>query len=577
MPLDPITLEVLLSRLQEIVATMEHLLFHSGYSTILRESYDGSAGITDQRGHPVIGSGMPGHLPPYHITVQGVLNQYPLEDMRDGDSFVMNDPYWGGTAHSPDLAIVTPVFWEGRVIAFCVSIAHKPDIGGMVPGSAAAAAREVYHEGLLLPGVRYWTSDGIVPEIDAIIRRNSRQPEVISGDLRAQVGCTKTGGAKLIELCEEYGGATMVGVLQTLQDLSERRVRRGLAEWPDGEAEGEIQLAPDGVVTDTLVRFHVQVIKAGDTITFDFSGSSPSFRGPQNLRPQSAEAAAMLALVSYVDPTIPINYGCRQPIRFVFPEGSVVNPRFPTPVGSYFASTVMLYSAILKALAHFNPPRAVASMGFGTSGPGLGYRQGRAGKPAVQYEILVPSMGASSSTDGAFVVTPMGHITPNTPVEILETEFPVRVERFEPRIDSAGPGYNRGGLGYRKTYRTLTDAVLNFRRMRAQGVWGVFGGGAPAEPVCSVNTGAETEERLAFPVTRDLPEGQTVEYQGQGGGGYGDPFTREPGRVLEDVLNGYVSVESAAADYGVAIDPARWAVDEAATTRLRERAPVGVG
>ncbi|MEK7216429.1 MAG: hydantoinase B/oxoprolinase family protein, partial [Chloroflexota bacterium] len=205
-PLDPITLEVLLSRLQEIVATMEHLLFHSGYSTILRESYDGSAGITDRRGHPVIGSGMPGHLPPYHITVQGVLNQYALEEMRDGDSFVMNDPYWGGTAHSPDLAIVTPVFWDRTVVAFCVSIAHKPDIGGMVPGSAAAAAREVYHEGLLLPGVRYWTSDGIVPEIDAIIRRNSRQPEVISGDLRAQVGCTKTGGVKLTELCQEYGG-----------------------------------------------------------------------------------------------------------------------------------------------------------------------------------------------------------------------------------------------------------------------------------------------------------------------------------------------------------------------------------
>jgi N-methylhydantoinase B len=573
--LDPITLEVLSNRLQEIVATMEHLLFHSGYSTILRESYDGSAGITDHEGHPVIGSGMPGHLPPYHITVEGVLAQYPIAAMRDGDSFVMNDPYWGGTAHSPDLAIVTPVFWGGRVIAFCVSIAHKPDIGGMVPGSAAAGAREVYHEGLLLPGVRYWTAEGIVPEIDAIIRRNSRQPEVISGDLRAQVGCTRTGATKLGELCDEYGGETMLGVLQTLQDLSELRMRRGLAAWPDGEAEGEVQLAPDGVVTDVEVRFHVRVVKQGDGITLDFSGCSPSFKGPQNLRPQSAEAAAMLAMVSYVDPTIPVNYGCRRAIELVFPEGSVVNPRFPTPVGSYFASTVMLYSAILKALARFNPERAVASMGFGTSGPGLGYRRGRAGKPLVQYEILVPSMGASSATDGAFVVTPMGHITPNTPVEILETEFPVRVERFEPRIDSAGPGYNRGGLGYRKRYRTLTDAVLNFRRMRAQGVWGVFGGGAPGEPLCSVNPETEAEESLRFPVTRDLPEGETVEYQGQGGGGYGDPFTREPERVLEDVLNGYVSPDRAAADYGVAIDPSRGTVDAAATARLRARAAVG--
>jgi len=205
MALDPITLEVINNRLREIVSTMERLLFHSGYSTILRESHDGSACLADRDGGVVMGSGLPIHLFPYFYIIRAILKEYPPDEMRDGDSYIITDPYLGGNLHVPDLGVVTPIFAGGELLGFAASIAHKPDVGGLVPGSSSANAREIYHDGLLLPPVRYWTRDGVVKEVDAILRRNSRMPDVVAGDVRAQVGCTKVGATKLQELCREYG------------------------------------------------------------------------------------------------------------------------------------------------------------------------------------------------------------------------------------------------------------------------------------------------------------------------------------------------------------------------------------
>lgn len=180
MPIDPITLEVISTRFGEIVATMEHLLFHSGYSTILRESYDGSAVLTDSEGRPYQ-AGIGIHLTPYHLTIEGILKEYPLETMREGDVFIANDPYLTGVYHPSDIAVITPVFYRGTMIGFSASIAHKADVGGMVPGSASGSAREIFHEGILIPGVRYWGPDGVVDEVERMLLRNSRQPETMPG------------------------------------------------------------------------------------------------------------------------------------------------------------------------------------------------------------------------------------------------------------------------------------------------------------------------------------------------------------------------------------------------------------
>ncbi len=570
---DPITLEVLNNRLREIVSTMEHLLFHGGYSTILRESKDGSAVITDRNGCAVY-AGSQLHLTPYHFTLQALLKQYPGDSMREGDSYIANDPYLGGVFHASDVAIVTPIFHQGVHLGFTASIAHKSDIGGMVPGSASGASRELYHEGFLVPGIKYATAQGPIDDVVRLLMRNSRQPEALRGDLQSQLGCTRVGADKVKGLCDEYGVETILAAFQELQDLTEARVRHGLQQWPDGEFSGETEFEADGRLFVQPVRFNVRIRKQGDGITFDLTGSSPQVASPQNIRPQSQLAAAALAMITSMDPSIPLNYGALRPISLVSKPGLVTEAEFPAPVGSYFASTAMLYSACLVALANFNPARAVASSGFGTSGPVLGYKQARSGKAAVSYELMSPSLGGTPLHDGSLAVNPMHQYTPYTPVEILETEYPVRLERVETIIDSAGPGRFRGGLGYRKRYRVLSDCTLNFRRMQAGQPQGIFGGLSPLRVRSSLNPDTPHEEVLTRSAAFELKSGTSFQFQSQGGSGYGDPLTRDTHRVLDDVLDGYVSVVGAERDYGVVIDAATMRVDEAATAARRHSAGV---
>ncbi len=568
---DPITLEVINSRLREIVATMEHRLFHSGYSTILRESFDGSAGICDRTGAVVMAAGAPYHLMPYALSVRGVLANYPLEAMEDGDSFILTDPYSGGNLHVPDLVIVTPVFAQDRVVAFCVSIAHKTDLGGLVPGSSGAAAREIFHDGLLLPGVRYWTRDGIVKEVEAIVKRNSRSPETVAGDIRAQVGCTKVGAQRVRDLCGEYGTGTIEFAMAERLAATERWTRRELAKWPDGEAEAEGWVDNDGVDLDKPVHVQVRVVKSGDTISVDFSNMNEQAKGPINLRPQHAETAALLALLSYLDPAIPINDGVRRPLTLVNPEGRITNSRWPAPVNSYYGFTHVVYSTIQKALAQFNPKRAVGTAGFGIGAIAVGYRRSRTGRQPIQYELMVTALGATPTHDGTSPVMAMSHVTPSTPVEIIETEYPIRVRCFQWLPDSAGAGRYRGGPGYRKEYELQGDGLVTLRlghQFRYSG-WGVLGGKAPPTVSATLNPGLPSERALKPLETLDMHAGDAFRVDMPGGGGFGDPFSRPPEEVLEDVLNGYVSIEGAARDYGVAIDPARMAVLPEETARLR--------
>jgi N-methylhydantoinase B len=571
--MDPITLEVVLNRVREIVATMEHLLFHSGYSTVLRESYDGSAGLCDRDGYTVMASGAPYHLFPYAYSTRGILERYPLPEMRDGDSFILTDPYAGGNLHVPDLVIATPIFVDDEVLGFCVSIAHKTDLGGLVPGSSGAGAREIFHDGLLLPGVRYWTKDGVVPEVEAIVKRNSRAPETVAGDIRAQVGCTRVGGQRIRELCAEYGTESILYAFAEVQRLAEGRVRRELASWPDGTSTAESWVDHDGVDLDKPVHLQVTLTKQADELTVDFSGCNDQVKGPINLRPQHAETATLLALLSYLDPTIPINEGARRPIAFINPEGRVTNARWPAPVNSYYAFTHVLYCTIQKALVEFNPRRAVGTGGFGGGAIAFGHRQPRPTRSGIQYEISVSSLGATPEHDGTHTVQPMSHASPNTPIEIIETEFPIRVTRHEWLPDSGGAGRYRGGPGYIKEYQVLGDALLTLRmghNFEYSG-WGVLGGQAPPTAHAFFNHGGPDERALRPLETLEMRPGDRLEMFIPGGGGYGNPFEREPERVLEDVLNHYVSLEAAEQVYGVAIDRQTLSIDLERTRLLRNR------
>lgn len=571
MSLDPITLEVIDNRLREIGTTMAHVLFHSGYSTILRESRDGSAGICNAAADAVIAAGTPVHLYPYHKSALAVLRTYGPDDVHPGDSFVLTDPYEAGTAHLPDMVVVTPVFVDGELFAFSASVAHKTDLGGLVPGSSGPGAREIYHEGLLLPAVRYATRDGIVKEIEAIVKRNSRAPDAVAGDIRSQLGCTRIGAERIVELSQEYGTDTIKEAMGELLRLTEKRVRDGLRAWPDGEAEAEGWVDDDGVDRDKPVRLHVRVIKRGDDLTVDYSETNDQVKGPINLGPAVSEASALVAVLAALDPTIPANDGARRAIRFVNPEGKITHPRWGAPVNNYFGLMTVLFNTVGKALADLNPGRAVGSHGFGLGAISVGYEKPRGAKPAVQYEIFPSSQGGTPYHDGLKGAVGMFNYAPNTPIEIIETEFAVRVRRFEWTRDTAGAGQYRGGPGNRKEYEMLGNATVTVRLAHQfkYGGWGVFGGkGPPTARAYLSLVGAE--ERMLRPLeTVTLKPGDRFRIEMPGGGGYGDPRLRDPRMVLEDVLDGYVSLDAARDVYGVAIDPETWAVDEPETLRLR--------
>jgi N-methylhydantoinase B len=550
MSVDPVTLEVIRSRMDEVVHNMEWLLFHSGYSPILRESYDGSACVLDAQGEVVVAAGMPMHGYPYHYHAQAILQKFGA-DMRPEDSYLINDPYGGGAFHLPDIAVITPVFFEGRHIAFTASISHKPDVGGLAPGSSSAQARETLHEGLLLPGVRCWTEDGLNQDVDAIMRANSRTPEELMGDVRAQIGCTRVGSARLLALVEEYGLDVLLGSFEALQDRAERLFRTELEGLPDGSSEAEWFLDSDGVDLDKPIRFHVSLQKRGDRVKVDYSGSDPQVRGPVNIRPQSAEAAAVMALVGFLDPAIPVNTGLNRAIDFVEPEGRVTHAIRPAPVNNYFPTMQLLYGLVMKCLGQLAPDRAIAPGGQGTGALTMGFPRARTGKSAVYYELMVSSLGGHPEGDGTTLVLAFCHISTTQPIEIIETEYPLTIERFEVVPDSAGAGRHRGGPAFVREYRVLDDFRLGLRSGGYKfGSWGVHGGQGPSLASCTLQPGTEEEASMPALFVREMSAGDVVRVVFAGGGGLGDPRERDPSLVQEDVENGIYTAEFAERTFG---------------------------
>jgi N-methylhydantoinase B len=552
MMLDPITTEVVASRLREAGSSMEYALYHSGYSPILRESKDGTAGLTDANGRVIlISGGLQYHFTAYQQSVQAVLARHPADKLRRGTSFVANDPHRCGCPHAPDFVAVTPAFYQGDLIGFGVSLAHKSDIGGLVPGSSGAAAREIYHDGLLLPPVIFQTDAGIDESVEAVIANNSRVAEVVLGDLRAQVGCTRLGVGKLAALCDEYGGDVVLEVMRSLIEMTAQRLRDELRDWPDGSAEAEGFLDHDGATRDKPIRVHVNAVKAGGRLTLDFRGTDAQTAGPVNLVRATAEAASLLAVLASCDPSIPVNAGLRDAVDFVLPEGSLINALHPATVNLYFPTAHLVYNVVLSALGQMNPVRAVAPSGLGSGAVTIGYRKARSGKPAVLYELLNTSLGGTSRHDGVAVVMAMNHFTPGAPVEIFESEYPLRVRAFELIQDSAGPGRFRGGLGYAREFEVLEDSVLTVRSSNhVFASPGLRGGGSPKPSRVILNPYRPDRRELSAIETHPLKAGDVIRFERSGGAGYGVAAERDPEAVCDDVRNGYISSEAAAEQYG---------------------------
>ncbi len=540
--MDAITIQVLRNKIASLVDEMHYHFYRSGYSTIIRESRDFSCVILDRNGRLIVAPPMFFHAPVYRHLVSRILEVYGRSDaIGQGDVFVSNHPYEGGLPHVSDMAFIAPVFVDGRIVAFSGSIAHKADVGGAVPGSTSANATEMFHEGLLLPPVKIWEAGEPQPDIERIILTNSRQPALMRGDIQAQIAVTQMGAARVTELCSRFGAGTVTDAFAAILKGAADELGAAIAKLPAGTSTAEGFLDSDGIVVDKPIKVAVTITIDGGIASFDFSDSDPQAKGPVNLRPSMVEACVFYSLIGSLGPALHFNDGMRDVVRLKFAPRTITNADPPAPVSSYQMVNLLLVDVILEALAHFNPARAMAHSGA-SSALSIAWSKGRPGQSNMQYEIAGSAYGGGSGHDGATATATHLSNLHTTPIEILESEFPCRITRFDLVPDSGGAGQWRGGLAMQREYELLEDATVirRFNKTRFPPK-GVAGGedGSRARFVVRVGTPQEFETPASARI--EMAAGERFLLQSAGGGGYGDPDQRDDDAIARDIAEGYVS------------------------------------
>jgi N-methylhydantoinase B len=556
--IDVITQEVIRARLDGIVREMQGAVLRTGYSTIIRESYDFSCAILDRDGNTVgQHAGLPVHMGAYPECVKGVLRFYGFDEMEEGDCFLTNHPYYSGCPHPTDMVVVAPVFHERRVVAFCASMGHKSDIGGQSPGSRNAAARDLFGEGLQILPVKFLRRRAIVKEVEQFLRANSRTPELVIGDLLAQAGALwSVGSQRLIALMDGYGQAVTLEAFEQIALHTEQRIRREIATWPDGvyEAEAFIDNLP---ATDTCTRIHVAVTKQGDRLVLDFSGCGDQVEGPINVRPPFINGTSYFCTIAMIDPSLPNNYGLARAVECRYREGSILNPIFPAPVGFYSQTVPVVEDAILAALTQAAGRPRVAQAASGALLT-IGSRDHTNGRSYVQYEILTAGTRGFAGGDG-YSGTGQGALSGGVrlaSIEILESEFDVRMLQFRVIPDSGGAGTNRGGLGIRRDYLIKNPSVFSGGTNRHLAPSrGVLDGADGRAGRTVVNPGTADEKTYLGRVSNVmLQPGNVLRMETGGAGGVGDPRQRDRALVEADLANGFITEATAREVYGLRTD-----------------------
>ena len=553
--LDPVTVEVVRNKLDGIANEMELTLLKSSCSPIVKEGLDASASLFTLQGETLAQAvAIPIHLATLIPCIARILAEFPLETMREGDLYCMNDPYLGGT-HLPDIALIMPVFARGRPLAFAASMTHHQDVGGMTPGSVPTHATEVFQEGIRLPPLKLREGDTFNETLLRILRRNVRIPETFEGDLMAQVAACSVGARRLSALAENYGDNHLTAIFADLLDRSEAMTRDVLRALPNGTYRAVDFLDNDGVDLDRRIRIEVAVTIDEAGMTIDFAGSSPQVRGPFNAVPSGSLAAACYVVRAITDPTIPTNGGCFRPIALRLPEGSIVNPKEPAPVNARTATIKRIAGTILKALPHAAPGRVPADSGgellvlaFGGERPD--------GTRYVTGELVAGGAGASAAKDGVDVIETDATNCMNLPAEALELDAPIRVHRVALRPDSGGAGARRGGLGTVREYEILHGDVRFTHRGERHFIApsGRAGGADGAMARTVIHRASGSEEVVPSKLVTTLHPGDRVVMETAGGGGYGDPAARDPAKFHEDLADGKISTEGAKA-YGITPAP----------------------
>jgi len=566
---NPLTLSVIWGALQSIAVEIGTTVHKTAYSEQAREGQDFSVAVFDPRGRMVAqGPYSPGHMGAMSFAVKNALAVHPVETLRPGDAILLNDPLLG-SGHFPDFFITQPAFLDGRLIGFVVNILHHTDVGGQRPGSQGVVGIfDYYQEGLRITPTKVWSEYRENEAVVGIIAANTRTPEKVLGDLRAQRSALRVGEQRLVELAERYGSDTLVTAMEEILSRTESSMRSAIQNIPDGVYAFEDFMDDYGPGTPP-VRVAVTVTVQGDDLLVDYAGSGPQTPSGLNSYINYTRSYSYAAIKCLTDPLGPMNEGALRPIRVEAPLGSFLNPRPPAGGGPRAVICYRIFEAVIGALASAVPDRVAAASSHMANPTFGGYDPARK-RRFVAYELVLGGTGARAGRDGVEAMCAAFNAS-NIPVEAQEQNHPIVVERFELIPDSAGPGRFRGGCGIRRDMKFLAEdgKLTNLSERQRFAPWGLFGGKSGRLARTVVNPGAG--ERVVHGKTsEDFDCGDVISFQLSGSGGYGNPLERDPARVLDDVLDGYVSLEQARTGYGVVIDPATMTVDTKATEVLRD-------
>jgi N-methylhydantoinase B len=574
--IDPILLAVLNGRLVQIADEMDATLYRSAFNPIIAEAHDACHGLYHaQTGATLVQgtTGLPIFVGAMAFAVKAVIDKANQDgDLEAGDTYLFNDPYDGGT-HLNDFRLVRPLFWNGKLFAWLASVGHWLDVGGNVPGNFNAKATESFQEGFRIPPVKLARAGIIQQDIVDILAANSRVPQSNWGDLNGQLNALDLGERRLQALLADYGEELIVSALDLLTARAEKLMRANIAGLPDGTYSYDDFLDNDGI-TDAPLSIALDLTISGDKMRLDFSRSSPPCDGPLNIALSTTVACCYVAL-KHIFTDVPANAGCLAPIEFVIPSTTLLGVSAPRPVGGYTETILRVIDTVFGAFAKVAPQRANGSPFATINALSLsGWREH--GRRWVMFCFFGGGLGGNPESDGLnHGNNPISTAT-IPPAEILESLYPVIFTQWALRPDSGGPGFNRGGLGAIYEIEALAEGATDVSLLGERGKFPPFGvnGGKSAALnrfVYQTDGGERTPPLVSKVTDIRIVAGQHVRLETPGGGGFGDPLTRDPLRVARDVELGYVTPAAARKEYGVIIAE-NGAVDAVATAALRSGA-----
>ncbi len=556
---DPIAMEVFSNRMLSITEEMAINMMRSSFSTQIKERRDFSVGLFDAQGRLLAqGLHIPLHLGSLMGAMQAVLRRYPVHEIAEGDAFICNDTFLAGGTHLPDISIVSPVFWDGRLLAFAANIGHHSDVGGVVPGSISARARTIFEEGLRIPIIRIARKGEVDADLLNLIAANSRLSEERALDLRVQIATNDRGGAKLQALVAQMGEAAMLAAIEDILAYTARRLRRRIADLPDGTHSFTTWLDDDGNGGD-MVPVKVAVTIAGDALLFDLAGTGKQARGALNVCESALRATIYYCVKALLDPELLPNSGMFEAIEIRAPAGSLVNPLPPAASGARSIACQKVAGAVFGAFRSILPAERIIASGNDVL-PSISFSGDVTEHGKQRFYVCGEAMGGGSGArrddDGMDAIHV--HVTNslNLPTEAMENEFPLLCEEYALVVDSGGPGTRRGGLAITRQVRAVHDGTIVSARSDShkRGAAGVEGGGEGGRARLRRNAGTNAEEvldsKLAYLV---LAAGETVRIETPGGGGYGDPAGRAAEALAADLADGIVTDGAALRDYGAAL------------------------